>query len=342
MSPFCSVVVPTIGRSTLARAVQSALTQAIEADELEVIVVNDSGEPLPATGWQAFERTRLITTNRRERSVARNAGAAVARGRYLCFLDDDDWLLPGALTELRTVARQSDGAAWLYGGIQVVDGTGRILGEANSGLSGNCLAQIVGGAWAPLQASLIRTEAFFRVGGFDPLMHCTQDLDLCRRIALHGHFANTPATVACLFRGPTWQTSTDYEHAADNTRRSRDEVLGEPGAFARLVESANAASDPAYWFGRLLRVYWSTVHLNVLQRRLFAATSRALFGAASLAAAGRRVASTRYWDAFGADHVPGTLHFIMRAHERQIALDRQSMAQPPPSPADRNSSHAST
>lgn len=106
--------------------------------------------------------------SRRERSIARNTGAAVSRGRYLHFLVDDDWLLPEALAELRTLARQSREAAWLYGGLRVVDETGRILGEANSGLNGNCLAQIVGGAWAPLQATLIRTDVFFREGSSIP------------------------------------------------------------------------------------------------------------------------------------------------------------------------------
>ena len=94
---FCSTVIPTIGRSTLSRAVCSVLQQSFTADEFEVIVVNDSGSPLPDADWQHSDHVRVLHTNRRERSVARNTGAAIAEGRYLHFLDDDDWLLPGAL-----------------------------------------------------------------------------------------------------------------------------------------------------------------------------------------------------------------------------------------------------
>lgn len=308
--PFCSVIIPTIGRPTLTRAVSSVLSQTSDPAEAEVVVVNDSGETLAATGWFVEGRTRMLTTNRRERSVARNAGAAVARGRYLWFLDDDDWLLPDALANVRELAREAEDAAWLYGGIRVIDETGRILGEVNSLLRGNCLAQVVGGAWVPLQSSLIRADEFFAVGGFDPFICGTEDLDLCRRVALGGEFASTPATVACLFRGVTWQTSTDYGRAADDTRRSRDSLLDEPGAFARLVTSARSAPDAAYWFGRLARAYTSTIHFNLRHRRYFAAASRGLSAAAVVAAAGGSAFSRQYWEGVRAHHVPGSLHFI--------------------------------
>jgi hypothetical protein len=77
-------------------------------------------------------------------------------------LDDDDWLLPGALNTFCELASQKNESVWLYGGIRIVDESGETLAEMNSGLQGNCFAQIMGGAWAPIQASLIRTETFFQ------------------------------------------------------------------------------------------------------------------------------------------------------------------------------------
>jgi glycosyltransferase involved in cell wall biosynthesis len=310
VSPFCSVIIPTIGRSTLARAVQSVFARPLESVPVEIVVVNDSGVPLEDASWIGGGRVQVLTTNRRERSVARNAGAAVSRGRYLCFLDDDDWLLPDAWTHFAALAREAAHAAWLYGGIRVIDHSSRVLGEANSGLRGNCAAQVVGGAWIPLQSSLIRADRFFEAGGFDPFICGTEDLDLCRRLALTGEFANTPAVVACLFRGPTWQSSTDYGRAARDTRRSRDGVFDQPRTLSRLIGSANEAADSAYWFGRLSRAYSSTVRLNLENRRFLVAASRALAAGATAAAAGHRALSSRYWEGVRAHHVPGSLHFI--------------------------------
>lgn len=313
---FCSVVIPTIGRPTLERSVQSVLAQDGGPDGFEVIVVNDSGKPLPEAAWQRANGVRLVTTNRRERSTARNTGAALARGEYLYFLDDDDWLLPGALAAFRPLAQSAPGAAWLYGGIRVVGDHDRPMGEANSGLNGNCFIQILGGAWAPIQASLIRSHVFFECGGFDPSVRVGQDLDLCRRIALHGDFANTDVTVACLQRGTAWRTTTDYRRAPADTLQSRDAVLSEAGVVQRLRQSGRSASRPDYWYGRLLRVSLSTALVNLRQRRLFTAFSRAMFGALACAWAGGHLFSPRFWDGVRAQHVPGALHFLIQAYER--------------------------
>ncbi len=315
-SVFCSVVIPTIGRETVARSVQSVLDQKLPAAEFEVIVVNDSGQSLPDAEWQKSDRVRILHTNRRERCFARNCGAAIAKGKYLWFLDDDDWILPDALKIFWDLAEREKEAIWLYGGIRIVDGAGTILAEVNSGLNGNCFAQIMGGAWAPIQASLIKTKEFFGVGGFKIHIMGTEDLDLCRRIALKGDFANISEMVACLFRGETWSTSTNYLRAPEDTKLSRNELLSEPGAFKRMVSSAHTS----YWYGRILRVYLSTISWNLRQRRLFSAVSRTFYAAFSLIAAGRHLFSADYWRAVRADHVPDTLHFVMKSYEQDLGM----------------------
>src|SRR3990170_3689793 len=130
---FSSTIIATIGRATLARAVESCLSQQISPAEVEVIVVNDSGRPLPPANWQRSERVTILHTNRRERCVARNTGAGIARGTYLHFLDDDDWMLPGALEELWAVA-QAGSAAWIYGTARLVDRDGKLLTEHHIGV----------------------------------------------------------------------------------------------------------------------------------------------------------------------------------------------------------------
>jgi len=76
-----STIIPTIGRSTLSAAIQSVLNQGLSPDEFEIFVVNDSGKPLPYEDWQRLENIKVIHTNRRNRSVARNVGAAASRGK---------------------------------------------------------------------------------------------------------------------------------------------------------------------------------------------------------------------------------------------------------------------
>src|SRR6266508_450576 len=111
---YCSVIIPTVARSSVTRAVESVLQQKLPDEDFEVIVVNDSGNPLPEADWQRSERVQVIDTNRRERSVARNTGAAVAKGKYLHFLDDDDWLFLGAYESFFQLS-QIRNAKWFSG-----------------------------------------------------------------------------------------------------------------------------------------------------------------------------------------------------------------------------------
>jgi glycosyltransferase involved in cell wall biosynthesis len=310
---FCSYIIPTIGRVSLDFAIKSVLEQDFTQADFEVIVVNDSGSPLPTSAWLASNRVRVLNTNKCERSFARNSGAATATAEYLAFLDDDDWILPGALESFWWLANQKPDAVWLYGGIQIVDEFGGILGEINSGLSGNCFAQIMGGSWAPLQASMIRADAFFEIGGFNPLITGTEDEDLCRRLAYHGSFANTPDTVACLFRGQSWNTSTNYLRAPADTKYSRDLLLSQPKAFQRLLASA----DSSYWYGRILRIYSSTIWWNLKKKRLFTALDRLFHFLMAGIFSSKHFFSKDYWLGMRAHHVPETLHYVMLNQARK-------------------------
>jgi glycosyltransferase involved in cell wall biosynthesis len=313
MTAFLTCIVPTIGRPSLTRAVKSVLNSDFRDAPVEVVVVNDSGKSLPPADWQSSERVRILHTNQRERCFARNAGAAIATGKYLSFLDDDDWLLPTALAQFWELSKKYPDAVWLYGGIQIVDEEGTCLAEMNSGLNGNCFAQIMGGAWAPIQSSCIRSDAFFASGGYRTDILGTEDLDLCRRIALRGHFANSPHSVACLFRGVSWDTSTNYLRAPADTKASRDDLLDEPEAFQQFVRSA----DFGYWYGRMLRVYLSTVSWNLQQQRYLRALNRVFYVLAAIFISGRYLFAHEYWDGVRAHHAPNTLHHFMNSLEEK-------------------------
>lgn len=59
-----STVIPSVGRATLPRAVQSVIDQQSSGAEFEIIVVNDSGQPLPKMSWMEIPNLRISNTNR--------------------------------------------------------------------------------------------------------------------------------------------------------------------------------------------------------------------------------------------------------------------------------------
>lgn len=309
---FSSTIIATINRPTLARAVQSVLQQEFDADDFELIVVNDLGSPLPWAEWHGSPCVTNIVTNRRERAVARNTGAALARGKYLHFMDDDDWLLPGALHRVWETAQMAADAIVLAGGMQVVDGTGKVWGEVDFRLNGNPASQVLGGAYPLLGSYWVRNNAFFACGGFDWRFGGSEDVHLAICLALLGDFAHVPSSVACLLRGVTWTTSGDYSHAIEENRLIRDTALDQPNAYERL----KAAANTPYWRGRLAHVYASSCLLNIHNRYLARSLSRGLYTARALATGGAALLDKEYWRGFLATQVPGALSHVMEKIEQ--------------------------
>jgi glycosyltransferase involved in cell wall biosynthesis len=274
---FCTTIIPTVGRKTLERAVRSVLSQNFSRDTYEVIVVNDSGHPLPNAEWQDSPLVRVVNTNRRERCIARNVGAALANGKYLHFLDDDDWLLPNAFENLWKLAQANPQGAWLYGGIVVYDREDQPVIQLVHHLRSNCFVQAMAGEWIPLQASFIDHMRFHQVGGFNHLIPGIEDVDLARRMSLEFELIGTGELVAGVGLGTT-NSTTDQSKARLDGRQSRELILGEPGVSERLWKSATTA----YWRGRIVRLYWTSAVWNFMHRKPLMALDRLLMGFAAL------------------------------------------------------------
>lgn len=92
-----SVVIPTMGRKTVLKAVESALSQTYTP--LEILVVVDNPDAVGNIGrWLAHSGVHIIeTAGRTGGSAARNLGADHAAGKWVAFLDDDDWWEPTKL-----------------------------------------------------------------------------------------------------------------------------------------------------------------------------------------------------------------------------------------------------
>lgn len=93
--PILSVVIPVYNvESYLSACLKSVAEQTLT--DLEMIVVDDGSTDSSSTiiaQWAARDaRIRVVTVPNSGLGAARNAGAKLARGRYLAFVDGDDFL----------------------------------------------------------------------------------------------------------------------------------------------------------------------------------------------------------------------------------------------------------
>jgi len=144
-SPLLSVVIPTWNRAQLVcDAVDSALAQ--RDGEVEVIVVDDASTDATAEVLEASFGARiqlLRLEHRRGPGGARNAGARLAHGELVGFLDSDDVWLPGKLDAELAVLVQFPEAE-----VVVSDSQNFFEGEADgeSRFAQNGLLDATGGA----------------------------------------------------------------------------------------------------------------------------------------------------------------------------------------------------
>ena len=108
---FFSVILPTHNRrALLQRAVESVIAQ--QCQDWELIVVNDGStdDTVDYLNGLSEDRLKVISIKHQERSVARNIGIDASQGKYICFLDDDDYYLPAYLSTFAAelVGHESD------------------------------------------------------------------------------------------------------------------------------------------------------------------------------------------------------------------------------------------
>ncbi len=129
MDPVLSIVIPMHNaEATIEAALRSLAESSLE--NWEAIVVDDGsrdlGPAIVAALARDDERIRLLRLEHGERGpgAARNLGIQASRGRYVAFLNADDWYLPGGLERLLATAAESrNGAA--FGAAEWFDALGR-------------------------------------------------------------------------------------------------------------------------------------------------------------------------------------------------------------------------
>jgi glycosyltransferase involved in cell wall biosynthesis len=172
-----TVIIPTIGRDSLANAIDSVWAQAYQS--IELIICNDSGRDLPVFSSHflsgSARSVRILSTSGGEGAcVARNLGIYAAKGEYITFLDDDDEMLPdyvsGLLQQLRDYR--------LVAG-QVVTTRDESVSSRSSFLINGELVR----CFNYIGNSLIaHTEDVRSLGGFDVKLPAYQDYDLWVRL----------------------------------------------------------------------------------------------------------------------------------------------------------------
>lgn len=184
-----SIIIPTYKRATmLKRAISSALEQTYANIEVLVVSDNEPDDEFTAQAHETVEsfndsRVRLITQEKHiNGAVARNVGIKESKGKYISFLDDDDYYEKDKI-EKQVALLSSLDESW--GGVccrYKVYKKGKLVEVMPLFKSGKVYKEVIMRLIkTQTNCLLLRRDALFKAGLFDETLLRHQDVQLLAR-----------------------------------------------------------------------------------------------------------------------------------------------------------------
>jgi glycosyltransferase involved in cell wall biosynthesis len=183
-----SIIIPIYNRETWIEQMFQRLLD-LQLNQAEVIIVDDGSTD------GTFERLQQLSTDQFSIKIFKqvNSGPATARnlgfkhstGKYIQYLDSDDFLMPNKIAEQIQYMES-------HSKVDVVYGSWRMGEEWETGKDMKCLKNndmVVGlleGKWNPPFSYLFRRNIVELVGGWGEKHRLNDDFDFALRVAAHG------------------------------------------------------------------------------------------------------------------------------------------------------------
>jgi glycosyltransferase involved in cell wall biosynthesis len=244
MSVTLSVVIPAFNvEKYILSAIQSVLDQTYK--DLEVIVVNDGSTDSTAEVAASVQDKRLKIISQENTGLpgARNAGIRVAQGKYVGFVDGDDfWYPPKAAIHIEVLEKYPD--------IDLTFSWWKVVNEfsGDTGRFGNIpqnrigLEELLLRNNANTSTVIARKEILEKAGFFDQTLTSLEDIDLWLRIA-----RLKPKNFFCIqrilsaYRMRPGQMSKDWQRMLENWERVLNKIkMLEPERVSKVEYESRA------------------------------------------------------------------------------------------------------
>ena len=219
MEKTASLIVRTVGRPTLGRALDAIAAQTHRPIDIVLVDAAATGIAIESHGGVPV---RVVGRGRLDRPRAANAGLEAARGAWLGFLDEDDEIDPAHVASL-LAAVELTGHPAAYSQTRLLDATGRTT-------------RVFGGPWqreALLRSNFLAIHAvlfsrrFVDQGlRFDEALATFEDWDFWLQLSAHADLAFTgrPTAAYCASDG-TSGAGSGANLDADAVRAQRDRLM---------------------------------------------------------------------------------------------------------------------
>ena len=224
MMPLVSILIPCHNAERwVAQAIESALGQTWP--HKEIIVVDDGSTDGSVSGIQSFgDRIRWETGPNRGANVARNRLLELARGKWLQYLDADDWLRPEKIAQQTEFLETHPDTDIVYGPCTLEYWSGKETRRELLPIPEADDLWVLLARWYLPQtgAPLWRRESILEVGGWKPDQPCCQEHELYLRLLMAGKQWSFCPSNGAIYR--QWSEQTVCKRDKPEVRRQRLQI----------------------------------------------------------------------------------------------------------------------
>lgn len=238
-SSLVSVIIPTRNRAHyLPQALDSVYAQ--QYPHFEILLVDDGSTDNTADIAKGYDtRLRYFRQSRKGVSAARNLALSEAKGRYVAFLDDDDWWTPDKLQKQVAYLYAHTDCGWITSGFRMVDAEGKprehgLIVPQHQQVGVHEVALFV---FMIPSATMVRTDWLRDVGGFPDGVRISEDYHLWAQLAMRGNGHVIAEALTC-FRIHSGNTKLPYREHVRQNRRVLDKLFAQADAADGLMPRA--------------------------------------------------------------------------------------------------------
>lgn len=206
-----TIIVRTVGRASLMRALDSILLQSYFIHEVVIVNARCSELSLPDEIVQNQRIKIRIANSPLKRSPAANFGLQHATGKYCLFLDDDDWIHPEHVQRLMDTLHFHPNAIMAYAGVECIQSDSHLQTHVFD--SAFSYPRLLAENYIPIHAALFRHVAWEQGCRFDESFDIHEDWDFWIQLAHLAGFIHCPGVSATYILGEEgsgiWQKQDD-------------------------------------------------------------------------------------------------------------------------------------
>lgn len=236
-----SVVIPAYNSDRyLQAAIDSVLLQ--KNCQYELIVVDDGSTDTTAQIAKSYQsKLRYFSQENSGVSSARNLGINHAQGKYISFLDADDYFLANKLSAQLEVFKADSSIGIVHSGWQRINAETTLLCEVCPWENYPTLDFLTWLQHKPVlpSAMMFDRQWLQKVEGFDPQLAAAEDVDLVLRLAIEGCKSQWLPIVTTAYRQHGASAMGNSQVQADCLAIMLDKIFSHPKlpAAAQLLEN---------------------------------------------------------------------------------------------------------